>query len=107
MAITLTREEELQAAYVAGTIVGKGCIGIAKGLKAAGWLIGKGGKMTALGLTIAAEGVARGSGAAETFLNNRGDDVLNFGKKYSMENEEANDRVVYDGTIETAEGVPV
>ena len=42
MAIELTKEEELQAAYVAGTLIGKGCIGVARGLKTAGWLIGKG-----------------------------------------------------------------
>lgn len=85
MAIELTKEEEMQAAYIAGTIIGKGCIGIAKGLKVTGWLIGKGGAATALGLSLAATAVDKGSKAAQGYLYEKSDDIMGYGKEHTLE----------------------
>ena len=85
MAIELTKEEELQAAYVAGTLIGKGCIGVARGLKTAGWLIGKGGMLTALGLTVTANLVEAGTQKTEQYLYEKSEDVLAYGKTHSFE----------------------
>ena len=85
MAIELTKEEELQAAYEAGTLIGKGCIGVARGLKTAGWLIGKGGMLTALGLTVTANLVEAGTQKTEQYLYEKSEDVLAYGKTHSFE----------------------
>lgn len=86
MAIELTKEEEMQAAYIAGTMIGKGCIGIARGLKTAGWLIGKGGALAALGLHTTANIVEAGTEKTEAYLNEKAEDITQYGIEHSFQN---------------------
>ena len=100
--IDLTKEQELAATKVAGTIIGKLCIGAAIGLKGAGFIFEKSTGIAAGGLRIAADGIETVGNIGSTFCYTNSDRLVHKAEEYDLssigekkDSEKADDNVVH------------
>ena len=82
--IELTPEQELAVTKVAGSIIGKICLGAAIGLKGAGYAIEKTAGLTAFGLRIAADGIETVGDVGSTFCYTNSSRLSDKAKEYDL-----------------------
>lgn len=90
--IELTKNEELRAAKVAGTMIGKTCMGVAVLLKGIGMAIDNGSGLAAGGLRLAADGIETVGQKTSGFLYEKSDKAKEKGRELIEEKKENNER---------------
>lgn len=83
--IELTKEEELAAAKLAGTAMGKLCFFGAKLFKGTGYVLEKSTSVTATGLRYVANGVEKGGQVSSKFCYNKADKLKAKSEEYEMD----------------------
>ena len=82
--IELTPEQEITVTKVAGSIIGKICLGAAIGLKGAGYALEKTTGLTAVGLRIAADGIETVGDVGSTFCYTNSSRLSDKAKEYDL-----------------------
>ena len=86
--IQLSKEEELAASRLAGSIMGKLCFAGAKAFKGTGYVLEKGTSITATGLRAAAAGIEMGGQISSDFCYKQADKLENKRAEYEADTQE-------------------
>lgn len=85
MDIELTKEEELSAARLAGTFMGKLCLGGAKLFKGTGFVLDHGTKLAASGLRKTADGIEAAGNVSSSFCYDKADCLEKKADEYATD----------------------
>ena len=86
--IQLSKEEELAASRLAGSIMGKLCFAGAKAFKGTGFLLEKSTSVTATGLRMAAAGIETGGKVSSDFCYKQAEKLENKRAEYEADTQE-------------------
>ena len=86
--IQLSKEEELAASRLAGSLMGKLCFAGAKAFKGTGYVLEKSTSMTATGLRMAAAGIETGGKVSSDFCYKQAEKLENKRAEYEADTQE-------------------
>lgn len=100
MDIELTEEEELSAARLAGTFMGRLCLGGAKLFKGTGYVLDHGTKLAATGLRKTADGIEAAGNVSSGFCYDKADSLEQKAEEYAADTKVVKQAISNGDTID-------